>query len=82
MHYCYIIKSCSTNKYYIGSCSDIKRRLEYHNNGWSRYTKSGVPWELYYTECFESKTEAIKKEIFIKSKKSRKFIENLIEKTI
>ena len=82
MYYCYIIENKKIKRYYIGSCANIERRLKYHNNGWSRYTKIGIPWILCYFEEFDSKKEALQKERFIKLKKSKKYIENLIENNI
>jgi predicted GIY-YIG superfamily endonuclease len=78
MYYCYIIQSKTNHKFYIGSCTDTNRRLIYHNNGWSRYTKVGRPWELVFQKEFESKKEALQYERFLKLKKSHKYIENLI----
>ncbi len=78
--YTYIIYSKSTNKYYVGYTHDLGLRLERHNTGWSKSTKSGIPWELVYNEKFETKSEAIKRENEIKKKKSRKYIEELLIK--
>ena len=76
--YTYIIQSEKTGKYYIGSSEDVQKRLQQHN--WSRTpsTKTGIPWELVYTEEFETRSEAVKREYAIKKKKSRKYIEYLI----
>ena len=81
-YYCYIIRSKTLEKYYIGSCANVEKRLEYHNNGWSRYTKAGIPWMLCYFEKFYSKKEALQRERFIKLKKSKKYIEKLFENNI
>ena len=78
MYYTYIIYSKSRNNYYVGYTQNLKLRLERHNCGWSRSTKSGIPWEIVYEEEFSSKTEAIKREHEIKNRKSRKYLENLI----
>ncbi|MEX0723260.1 MAG: GIY-YIG nuclease family protein [Gracilimonas sp.] len=79
MHYTYIIYSESRNRYYIGSTSvGVGKRIERHNEGWSRSTKSGIPWELVYYKSFKNKTEALKWEKNIKRQKSRRFIERLI----
>ena len=78
-YFTYIIYSASIDKYYIGYTHDLKLRLLRHNFGSSRSTKSGIPWILVYYEEFESKSEAIKRENYIKSKKSRDFIEKLIK---
>jgi putative endonuclease len=53
-------------------------RLLRHNSGRSKYTKFGVPWQLVYLEEFKNKTEAYRRELEIKKKKSRNYIERLI----
>ena len=78
MYFTYILYSKSKDNYYIGQTHDLKLRLERHNSGWSRSTKTGIPWQLVYYEEHETKSEAIKREYEIKRKKSRKYIESLI----
>ncbi len=80
MHYTYIIYSETKDRYYTGSTSvGVEKRVERHNSGWSRSTKSGIPWKVEYTKSFEVKTDALKWERYIKRQKSRSFIESLIE---
>jgi len=81
VYYTYILYSITRDRYYIGSCSDLKLRLERHNAGNSRSTKSGIPWKVVYLETFNSKSEALKREYYIKRMKSRKYIESLINKS-
>ncbi len=76
--YTYILYSDKKDKFYVGYTSDIDKRLDKHNSGSSRSTKDGIPWKLVYFEEFETKSEAIKREIQIKRMKSRKYIESLI----
>ncbi|MEW6507224.1 MAG: GIY-YIG nuclease family protein [Bacteroidota bacterium] len=78
MYYTYILFSPSINKYYIGYTSDLTKRLDRHNSAWGRFSSSGIPWKVVYSEKFNLKSDAIKREREIKSKKSRKFIEQLI----
>ena len=77
-YYLYIIQSEKNGKYYIGSSQDPIVRLQQHN--WSRTpsTKTGIPWKLVYTEEFKTRSDAVKREYAIKKKKSRKYIEYLI----
>ena len=74
----YILYSHSIDQYYIGYTEDLNDRLFRHNNSGSKATKKTNDWKLIYTESFTSKTEAIKREIEIKKKKSRKYIEWLV----
>ena len=74
------IYSEKIDRYYTGITDDIDWRLERHNQGWGRYTKRGIPWKVVYTEKFENKSDALKREREIKSRKSRNYIESLIKK--
>ncbi|MFA6980529.1 MAG: GIY-YIG nuclease family protein [Ignavibacteriaceae bacterium] len=76
----YILFSKNLNKYYVGSTSDVEWRLERHNAGWGKYSKTGIPWEIVLREECSTKTEALKREREIKKKKSRKYIEEIIIK--
>ena len=61
-YYIYIIYSQKTDKYYTGSSENYKERLKQHN--WSRTpsTKTGIPWKIVYTEEYETRAEAVKRE--------------------
>ena len=74
----YVLFSEKLNKYYIGACIDMERRLYEHNIGHSKFTSLGVPWKLVYTEEFESLEAAKKRELQLKKMKSRKYIEELL----
>jgi putative endonuclease len=78
MFYVYIIFSATANKYYVGSCQNVQQRLDDHLNSRSKYTKMVKDWEFTYTESFETRSQAYQREMEIKKKKSRVFIENLI----
>ena len=77
-YFVYILKSEKTNKYYIGYTADLQKRVEKHNLGGTKSTKSGLPWTVVYYEVYDNKSQAIKREFEIKRKKSRKYITSLI----
>jgi putative endonuclease len=58
----------------------MDRRLYEHNIGHSKFTRTGIPWEIAHCEEFSNEIEAKKKETYIKRMKSRIYIENLISK--
>ncbi len=64
--------------YYIGATDNIVRRLNQHNEGKVKSTKSYKPWRLIYNESYSTLSEARRREIKIKRWKSRKAIEKLI----
>ncbi|MEO1011590.1 MAG: GIY-YIG nuclease family protein [Bacteroidota bacterium] len=75
----YIIYSPSLDRFYVGHCQDVGKRLQRHNNGnGSSYTKKAKDWELKYTKFFVTRAEASGLERTIKGKKSRRYIEWLI----
>ena len=78
MYHIYILYSKKFDRYYTGQCKDLDARLKRHNNGAVPSTKSFIPWELVYTEVFDTRTQAVVREKEIKDKKSRKYIEKLI----
>ena len=80
MWYVYILYSEKIDRYYVGITDNLEWRLERHNAGWGKYTKRGIPWKIVYTEEYETKSDALKREKKIKNKKSRKYIEYLINK--
>lgn len=75
----YILKSSANNKYYIGQSKDIEKRLVYHNSGYSKSTKAGIPWKLVYSENYNSRQEAMKRETELKKYKSRVMIEKIVD---
>ncbi|RZK12178.1 MAG: GIY-YIG nuclease family protein, partial [Flavobacterium sp.] len=77
MFYIYIFSE-KVNKYYVGQTENIEERLKSHSKGISRFTSISDDWKLVYTESFDSRNEAIRRESQIKKKKSRKYIEILI----
>lgn len=58
MFYVYILKSRKDDKLYIGSSSDLKRRLKEHNSGLVESTKSRIPFKLVYFESYASEDDA------------------------
>jgi len=75
----YILQSEIDESYYIGFTSNIRQRLEYHNSGKSRYTSKKMPWRLVYSEELKTRSDAMKREKFLKSQRSREFYQRLIE---
>ncbi|HCE58446.1 MAG TPA: endonuclease [Prolixibacteraceae bacterium] len=74
----YILQSQQDASFYIGYTTDLDRRLFEHNSGKSNYTSGKKPWKVVYSEKFETKTAAIKREKFLKNQRNRAFYEKLI----
>ena len=58
---------CSDGTLYTGWTNDLEKRVEAHNSGkGAKYTKARRPVELAYSEEFETKEQAMKREYAIK----------------
>ena len=77
--YVYILFSISRNSYYVGYTGDeLEKRLRKHNTDHKGFTGHLADWKLKYSETFNTKSDAMKREKQIKHWKSRKLIEKLI----
>jgi len=56
--YVYLLLSKKTDKWYMGSTRDLRKRISSHNLGENRSTKYGVPWKLIYCEISLNKEDA------------------------
>ena len=60
--YTYILE-CSNGEYYVGSTTDMERRLAEHQAGLGgKFTKSHLPVKLVYTEEYQSIEQAFRRE--------------------
>ena len=75
----YIIYSPSLDQYYVGHTENLPDRIFRHKNSGSKSTKTANGRVLKFTEEFAVKSEAMKRELEIKSKKSRKYIKRLLD---
>jgi putative endonuclease len=66
LYYVYIVE-CSDGTFYTGYTNNIENRVNKHNSGkGAKYTKTRLPVKLVYKEKFCTKSEALKREYFIK----------------
>ncbi len=70
-YFVYVLKSGITGSSYVGSTSNLDKRLTEHNSGKSIYTRGKGPWTLSYYEEFSTRSEAIRREKYFKSVEGR-----------
>lgn len=70
MYYVYALKSKKDNKLYIGSTSNLKKRLKEHNEGKVESTSYRRPLELIYYEAYKDEEIARKREKLLKKGKA------------
>lgn len=68
MSYFVYILQCSDNSLYIGIAKDIEKRVKEHNTSskGAKYTRSRRPVVVIYTEEFDSRSSALKREWVLK----------------
>ena len=77
MYYLYILRN-KENSFYIGTTNNLDRRLQQHNTNQSNYTKNRGPWELVFSEEFSNRSDAMKREYYLKSLKSKTVLQKII----
>lgn len=66
MYYVYMVE-CSDETLYTGYTNDISQRVSKHNEWkWAKYTKARRPVKLVFSEEYETKSGAMKREYEIK----------------
>ena len=74
----YILESLKNGRYYVGYSNDLEKRIKQHNSGYTKGSRHLAPFKLVYKEEFDNLTDAVRRELYIKKQKSRKFIRGLI----
>ena len=76
----YILYSNQAQRYYVGSCKNLKTRIEQHHNKEfpSSYTPKYSDWTTFFVIDDLDYQQARKIELHIKKMKSKIYIENLL----
>ena len=73
MFYVYIIYSKNDDRFYVGMTANIQQRIKDHNSGRNKSTKPYRPWIVVHTEVFQNRTDARKREKYLKTSAGRKW---------
>jgi len=74
----YILYSEKHNIHYVGYTSNLIERIKSHNELATKgFTNKYRPWKLIYSEEFQTKSEAMKKEKYFKSGAGRELIKSI-----
>lgn len=79
MYYIYVLRSLKNNRLYTGSTDSVEKRLNDHNTGRSTYTRLSKPFILLYAETYNTRSEAVKRELFLKTGKGREELKRLLK---
>lgn len=70
----YILLSLKNGDIYVGSTADVRKRLALHNGGRVKSTKAYKPWILMEVHVFESRSEAVRMERFLKTGQQKEIL--------
>ena len=74
MHDVYILESIADpGRHYVGSTTELDRRIEEHNAGKSSHTAKFAPWMLATYVAFSDRAKAFRFEGYLKSGSGRAF---------
>ena len=77
-YYVYMLKTLNkTNITYVGYTNNLNKRIKLHNSGKGAKLTRGRKWKLIYKEKYNTKSQAISREYYIKNNKT---LRNYIKK--
>lgn len=82
MYYVYILRSKKNGKLYAGYSADLKRRMAQHISGDVHTTKRMGSIELIFYEAFKEKSDAKRREIYLKTTKGKRAIKLMLKNTL
>ena len=74
IYFVYAIESIIDNYIYVGLTENVNRRIEQHNNGWNKTTRSYRPFKILLIERYSTRLEARKREKYLKSGTGKEFL--------
>jgi len=79
MHYVYVLFSEEDKQLYTGSTDDLRSRLKAHSGGFVRATKYRRPLKLIYYEAYLKKSDAKRREKYLKGGNGRGELKKQLE---
>ena len=73
-YYVYVLHSLKDNKQYIGYTTDLRKRMDQHQQGRSFATAPRRPFILAYYEACRSVVDAKRRETYLKGSGGRRFL--------
>jgi putative endonuclease len=78
-YYIYVLLSQIDKGFYVGSTSDLRKRVIRHQKGEVQSTKNRRPLELIFYEAYLNKYDAIRREDYLKSSKGKTTLKNMLK---
>ncbi|NTU69720.1 GIY-YIG nuclease family protein [bacterium] len=78
-NYVYVLLSDKDNKFYVGSTSDLRKRIIEHAKGRVDSTKNRRPLSLVFYEAYLNKYDSLRREDYFKSSKGKIYLRNMLK---
>lgn len=79
MYYVYVLEN-ENGRWYIGHTDNLKARVRRHNNQKVKSTKNRGVWRIIYKEFLSTRSEAMRREEYLKSGAGRAFIKKFLKR--
>jgi len=79
MYFVYILQSLKDSNLYTGFACDLKKRIKKHFSGDVFSTRNRRPLKLVYYESCQNKTDALHREIYLKTAWGKRYIKNRLK---
>ncbi len=77
----YILQSQTTGRFYVGHTKNLEERIHRHNSGQTKLGRNRGPWKLVHSTAYLTRSEAMRRERQIKSWKSHRYLQKLIQES-
>jgi putative endonuclease len=77
MLYVYVLQS--SERFYVGSTNNLKRRLAEHNAGQNIATKAYKPWILIFYEGYLAHEDALRREKYLKTTQGKQALRRMLK---
>jgi len=82
MYYVYVLKSQVDSKLYVGYTTNLRERLQKHQNGEVTSTKFRRPFELIFYEGYKSMKDAKRREGYLKTSKGKSSLRMILRDSL
>jgi putative endonuclease len=82
MFYVYVLKSQMDGNLYIGYTTNLKNRLQKHQNGEVLSTSPRRPFELIFYEGYKSMEDAKRRERYLKTSKGKSSLRMMLRDSL
>lgn len=79
MYYTYVLRLQKDNSLYYGYTKDLTQRFEQHQKGLVESTHLKLPAKLIYYEACSAQADALKREQYFKTYRSRQFLQQRLK---